>query len=201
MSLKLRSSIRVVLVVGTALVALGVPSGAGADPFGGEAGGYPWRADSADHWYCYYNIAAGNRGPYDAAMANLDSQTDMYDVYTPTCGASTDIMYLNNPNLGSGVFGVALCVSLQTGSNTVCDAYWVATNLWEYVYFLGPGLAPADVHVNQDIRHETGHTAGLTHSNTSVSAMRSGLLPDLGGYNFVWGLYEAHHVTHINNAY
>jgi len=31
--------------------------------------------------------------------------------------------------------------------------------------------------------------------------MRSGVLPDLGGFNFVWGLYEEHHVWHINNAY
>jgi hypothetical protein len=197
-----RRSIRPLVLAAVLIVAAGAGvAPASAEPFGGEPGGYPWRADSADHWYCFYNIAEGNRGPYHGAMANLDSQTRMYDVFTPTCGAATDIMYLNNPNLGSGVFGMALCMTLVPGSSTVCDAYWVATNNWEYVYWLGPGYAPADVHVNQNVRHETGHTAGLTHSNTTVSAMRSGMLPDLGGYNFVWGAYTTHHIGHIDGAY
>lgn len=175
---------------------------ASADPYGGEPGGYSWIADSADHWYCFYvNLIGSARAPYHAAMQNLASQTDMYDVFTSNCGGSTDVMYLHNPDLGSGVFGMAVCVSLVPGSSTRCDAYWAATNNSEYSSWLGPGHAPLDVHINQNIRHETGHTAGLTHSTTPVSAMRSGLLPDYGGYNFVWGLYESHHVDHINAAF
>jgi len=183
------------------------PAAVGADPFGGEAGGYPWRADSDDHWYCFYsNLTGSAQTPYRDAMAYLDSATDMYDVYTPTCGTSTDVMYLENPNLSA--YGIALCVRLVSGSSVVCDAYWVATNqslITSDVLSLQAipvSVAPVSVHIGKTIRHETGHTAGLTHSPTTVSAMRSGILPDYGAYNFVWWLYEPHHINdHINPTY
>jgi hypothetical protein len=190
-----------VCFLGVMALLLSAASPAGADPFGGEPGGFPYRADGADHWYCYYNISGADRAPYDAAMQYLDDATDMYDVYTPTCGPSTDIMFLNNPNLDPGVVGLTLCVA-PSSVPTVCDGYWIATDSQEYFWYLGPGYAPYDVHVGQNIRHEVGHSVGLSHSTSTYSAMRSGLLPDLGGYNFVWGMYEAHHINdHINPAY
>lgn len=190
---------RFVALVGI-LGALLVSDPAAADPFGGQPGGPPYRADGADHWYCFYNITGSERDPYNAAMEYLDSATDMYDVFTPTCGTSTDVMFLNNPNLDPGVAGLTLCVAPLAAP--VCDGFWIATDSQEYFWYLGPGSAPFDVHVGQNIRHEVGHSVGLSHSDTTYSAMRSGVLPDLGGYNFVWGLYEAHHINdHINPTY
>lgn len=170
---------------------------ASADPFGGEAGGYPWRADGADHWYCFSNIPADQQYRYHNALSVLDNQTDMWDVHTGTCGSSTDIAYFINVNLAAR--GAAICVRLVAGSTTVCDAYWVALN--PFAVLADPGTAGFDISYNKTIVHETGHTAGLTHNDTTVSAMRSGAIPTLGGYNFLWGLYENHHVGHINAAY
>jgi len=196
--------IRVLWFVAVVVLAVGVPglNPAGADPYGGETGGYPYVADSADHWYCFYtNITGSDQDRYKDAMAYLDTATDMYDVLTSMCGSSTDIMYLENPNLGAGVAGIAVCVRLVVGSTTMCDAYWVATNLAIIPDFVGPGDAPVAVHETKTIRHETGHTTGLTHNTTTYSAMRSGVLPDLGIYNFVWALHETHHIDHINTQF
>jgi len=161
---RLRTTVAAVVGV-VSLLWLALEAPAVADPFGGDPGGFPYRADSADHWYCFYsNIVGGDRSPYDAAMVNLDSQTEMWDVYTPTCGTSTDVMFLHNPSLGIGVFGQVACVRFVSGSTVTCDAFWAATNNPEYLFFLQAGDAPLSVHVNQNIRHELGHTTGLTHN-------------------------------------
>jgi hypothetical protein len=184
-------------------IALTPAQSASADPFGGEPGGYPWRADSRDHWYCFHpSIPGGSQWVFHDAMANLDAQTVMWDRFASSCGSSTDIIYMDNPDLGYGIAGAALCWTLAPGSSSVCDQFWVALDPWEIANFWQPTYAPLDTHIQQNIRHETGHTTGLTHNGTPTSAMRSGLLPDLGFYNFVWMLYESpHHVDHINGAY
>lgn len=168
---------------------------AGADPFGGEPGGFPFRADSPDHWYCILaSIPSGDRWRFDQAMRTLDTQTDMWDVQTSACGASTDIVYYHEVN--APWRGTSMCVGWTW---IVCDQYWVAVSYAQIA--ADPGTAGYSVSLNKTIAHETGHTAGLSHNSTTTSAMRSGPIPDLGAWNFVWGLYEPHHVSHINDAF
>lgn len=194
-----RRAMRRLLACGLALVCTGIPETAQADPFGGQPGGYPWRADGADHWYCFFNIPVDQKYRYHQAMGALDTQTDMYDQYTGACRPSTDVYYVIDYNLQAR--GRATCVALQPGSSTVCDAFWVAVN--PLIILANPGTAGPDISYNKTIAHETGHTTGLTHSDTTNSAMRSGPIPDLGGFNFVWDVYDTtHHVPdHINPTY
>jgi hypothetical protein len=183
-----------------------VPARANADPFGGQAGGYPDVADGQDHWYCFHSsVAAGDQSRFHSAMQTLDSQTDLYDVYTATCGASTDIIFMSNPNLTAR--GIAVCWTYISGN--ICDQFWVGYNTTVIAADVGANSAGFSINFNKTICHETGHTTGLSHGvindpegdSGGNDCMVSGDVYDAGFYNFVWTAYSGHHVTHVNNRY
>lgn len=195
-------------IVAGCLALLGWPAGgtqpASADPFGYPNPGYV--ADGADHWYCYTSaFDSTNRSRAAASMAYLDDTTDMYDVYAgATCGTSTDVVWIRDDAhadpYGDPVRGANYCVAWTYFS--VCDQYWTVINQLQ-IYFETLTYAPGDVGPNfevnmvKTIRHELGHSAGLSHSPTAPDAMRSGWVDT----NLVWCTYSQHHVGHVDSAY
>ncbi|MBO50226.1 MAG: hypothetical protein CMJ69_05500 [Planctomycetaceae bacterium] len=177
-----------------------IPSTSLADPFGSGQPGQPnpglWVADGADHWYCLHDVPAVDQWRYHNALAILDVQTDMYDVHTPTCGTATDIVFIVNNNIElNGLTGCMIWVLRPS----VCDQAWVAVSPANV--HAGYGTAGFNTSYNKTIGHETGHTVGLTHNFWTISTMRSGPIHDLGWFNYLWTLYEPHHVDHINAQY
>ncbi|MFE7846768.1 hypothetical protein ACFUTX_16400 [Microbacterium sp. NPDC057407] len=132
----------------------------------------PCFADDANMDYCTpstYPAAYGNI--FVAAMANLDSQTQMYDTYQPTCGTQTDIGgYLNTSpevNLtGTAIRGIALCTKPLGGwGSTRCDQGSLVINT----------SLVSGTQARKTLCHEIGHFTGLYHySGTSYSCMVSG---------------------------
>jgi hypothetical protein len=198
------------LVVALALVTLAVGgTPAKADPFGYPAQGYV--ADGADHWYCINTgMDTDNVNRINAAMANLDTQTDMYDVYTSTCGTSTDILWIRNDSMvdpyGNPARGVTNC--LTWASWGVCDQYWIQFNQLE-VFYEAVTYYPNDIGNNFGINmaktlcHELGHSTGLVHNNDNgatgggIDCMVSGPVPT----SWYYDVYNAHHVGHVNAQY
>ncbi len=183
---------------------------ASADHFGGSGGpAYVDKvADGKDHSYCFYsNIIGSERDVYEDGMALLDAQTVMFDMYHNTCHTYTDIMYLDNPNLGYWTDGLTLCVNQH--SSSVCDGYWIATDFAGMRTKIAPwqpadlGYASWSVQETKLVMHETGHSVGLNHDTyTNSWAMETEFAADLGIYNFLHGLYLSHHISaHINPTY
>jgi hypothetical protein len=163
--------------------------------------------DSSDDWYCFFNNIPDAQ-PYHDAEIYLDSATEMYRVYTSTCGPSTDKMFLRNDSLtdpsGNPARGVAQCVNANV---FVCDAFWVAVNyveIWSNTVSRGGDGDNFNFNVNKTIRHEVGHTAGMWHTpalgtqtpcgadvtDTMVQGWVATSLPYL--------LYNNHHICHVN---
>lgn len=61
------------------------PVSTGADPYGDPNPGY--KADGNDHWYCFSGGATFDRNRVTTSMQYLDTNTNLYDVYTSTCGS------------------------------------------------------------------------------------------------------------------
>ena len=143
-------------------------------------------------------------------MDYLNDETDMSDIYTTNCGLSTDVIFIEDNDLDA--FGRADCFRFVSGD--ICDQFWVQINptriaSWlAYFEALDPGddFAPYNIHLIKTIRHEAGHTTGLSHHSRNdtplqYSAMRSGLVEQLSYYNFVWAVHLPHHIDHIDEEY
>jgi hypothetical protein len=173
----------------------------------GFSGAGVYLPDSADDWYCFYTNIPDVQ-PYHDAEAYLDSATDMYRVYTSTCGPSTDKMFLRNDaltdSMGNPLRGIAQCV---TANVFVCDAYWVAVNyaeIWNNTVAHGGDSNNLNLNINKTARHETGHTAGMWHPVTGnqapcgadvVDTMVQGWVPT----DFTYLVYNSHHICHVND--
>lgn len=190
---------------------------ANADDYGYPGGTSPLRyPDSADHWYCFRNVASGtDQNRIHTAMGILDSQTEMYDVYTATCGTSTDaawefVGWCQIPG-GSGCpLGRTVCE--QHVFWGVCDRFGVYIDATTH-YFSAIDWVNAhggdvgysfNVNLNMSVCHELGHSAGLHHItgplDPPVRCMNSAWIAPTNGWeelNYV--MYSDHHVWHINN--
>ena len=175
-------------------------SAASAGTYPLQVAPYQYLPDSTDHWYCFdASVPSGSRSRYTSAMNNLDAVTLMSAVYTPTCGTSTDIRYLEASPIPyfSGTRGVALC-TLATGYlGLLCDHYDVIVDPGQ-VWVDNGGFAgdptQLDTNLHKTIRHETGHTAGLTHTQSVANVMISGQVTNLAAYL----QYRDHDICHIN---
>ncbi|MER7796629.1 hypothetical protein [Microbacterium sp. NPDC096154] len=125
----------------------------------------PCFADDANMDFCTavpWDSTYGN--VFMARMAYLDSATDMYDTYTATCGAQTDIGgWLNSSKeidlRGSTVLGAALCTKPLGGwGNGKCDQ----GSLVVHSALTGSGAQFA-----KTMCHEIGHFTGLWHYSSS----------------------------------
>lgn len=115
-------------------------------------------------------------------MSLLDDTTVMYDQYTGTCGTATDVVWVRDDAhadpYGNPVRGANYCVRWSYWS--VCDQYWTVVNQLEIFYnsaTYSPGSdlgANFEINMIKTIRHELGHSAGVSHSPTTSDAMRSG---------------------------
>lgn len=202
-----------IIGLGLALFSFAPAASAGANAFGPAAEKY--LADSLDHWYCFSpNIPLGDVPSYMGSMSYLDDTTDLYDVFTSTCGNATDIVYALNNGLtapsGGPSRGVAVCATV--GGLGTCDQFWVVINNAAILVDTSIEVPPSEQSLNysvnlvKTIRHETGHTTGLQHGGTSgicsspsapCDAMVTGWVPT----NVLWGTYGGHHVGHINAQY
>lgn len=178
---------------------IGIAAPVSSTPYGWDPGAPQVLPDSTDHWFCFdSNVNAGERQRFRDAMQYLDSATAMYDVETGTCGSATDIIYrYSTPIPGfPGARGYDQC-TVHTGYlGLLCDqnVVWV-----DYLQVLSEsdGTHPFEINLHKTIRHETGHTAGLSHHDTAVDAMRSGPIP------FDWGYfsYSTHDICHIQTFF
>lgn len=164
-----------------------------ADPFGTWTPDTGPFADGVGHTYCWGSgFDAALKDNADAAMVNLDAQTEMFDSFQATCNAvSTDIFWFD-ANLPDGARGGTRCVTWIT-YGVVCDSFDIY-------------LDPAEINIGSDDEldttktacHEVGHSTGLSHALTGDDCMISGEMPST---NVQWRRYNAHHVSHINDRY
>jgi hypothetical protein len=178
----------------------GATTTATADPFGVEPGAPGYVSDGADHWFCF-SATIPDQVPYNDAMENLDWSTDMYDVPTPSCGPATDIVFWRNDSLSYGGFlvrGEALCTTWLIFA--FCDQFAVTINyaaIQADTIAAGGDLLNLVINLHKTIRHEIGHTPGLSHDPAVVDAMRSGWVPS----DWAFLGYNQHHIDHVNGFY
>lgn len=156
-----------------------------ADTFGTGSDGSGFRADGAQHTWCTtlsWNDSWWN--PANAAVQNLDGQTDMYDTYYSLCNASIDAQFhiSNSAAMGSTVRGAYVCV--LKASTYVCNGARLLLN---------ENLLTSATARQKTACHELGHSAGLSHNGSYGGCMVSGASSNR--------TYSAHHVAHINAAY
>lgn len=178
---------------------------ASADPYGYPNPGYIY--DSTDQYYCFDGtVAFGNIPEIQNAMEYLDDSTSVYDVYSPACGTSTDQVWIEQNLEGSYVFGYSPCARYKPLA--VCDQAWVIyspPDHYEAAYACGGNVAYQG-NLIVTMRHELGHTVGLSHAATvgtlcgpvngyAVDAMVSDWIV---GNTFAFLDYNSHHVDHIN---
>ena len=189
-----RHVIRAIAIVGTVVLTLGLGAvAATADPFGTWTGDTGPFADGVGHTYCWgsgFNDALKDNA--DAAMANLDAQTEMFDSFQASCDVvNTDIFWFD-ADLAGERRGESFCVTWITYGE-ICNSADVR-------------LDPVKLNEGDDDNldttktacHEVGHTVGLTHSSSGDDCMRSGEMPST---NVQWRRYNQHHVGHINGRY
>ncbi len=170
------------------LACLAAAGPATADDYatGNAATGTGYPADGATHDYCFYNVSyiPSLSTPVTNAMANLDAQTDMTDLYHSLCPAGTDVLisWVGSATLGSSVLGSTQCLALDSVGR--CNQSRVLLN---------QDLLTTAATRQKTACHEIGHTAGLSHGSTYGGCMISGLSTNI--------TYSSHHVAHINAAF
>lgn len=147
-------------------------------------------------WYCFDSSVpaspASERDRFHAGMVHLDSTTALYDVYTPTCGSSTDIVF-HYDGLTTA-YGVAEC-QLRTGMfGEQCDRWDVKIDL---LLIAGDTVGTFyEFNMHHMIRHEIGHTAGIHHPDPTGKHAMSVRLND---YDLNYLNWPSHEITcHIN---
>lgn len=194
---------RLAAVLALSVVLGCLPRSAAADAFGYPTPGFV--ADGADHWYCFGAVSdGGQQTVISSSMSYLDDRTDMYDGYASSCSSATDIVWVA-ADLGDAR-GRTTCVNWASWG--VCDQYWLAFDpaiiLQESaICSTNPGES-YQVNLIKSVRHELGHSTGLSHPGTPVGcagagsdAMRSGWVPT----SLAWTAYNDHHRDHINAQY
>lgn len=192
-------------------IAVAPPAAADWYQYGYTGGSDPIRfPDGNDHWYCK-NYFDQHHEWIDAAMSQLDSQTDMYDVGSSSCSSSTDVVWVKtelNGIFGGEAVGAAECVAHVTWG--VCDQYWLMIDQPQHFFaaYTNGGSDPGNwysVNLQQTMRHELGHTAGLHHLsasgglNPTVGAMISAWIPNGTSGWWAYFIYAPFQVGFIND--
>lgn len=175
-----------------AMVAVvGMSAAAEAGPYGAEPGGPGYIPDSVDHWFCFGGeIPADQRPRHRSAMAYLDDATVMYDVETSTCGSATDVIFRQEHPIPGPfppnwvVFGYAPCINQGGAFGVVCEQGQVWIDPTAIFLAIGGFSAPPhlyDYQLHFNLRHESGHSAGMGHSS-GIHALASGVPPYDWGY-------------------
>ncbi|WP_133163804.1 hypothetical protein [Cryobacterium zongtaii] len=129
-------------------------------------------------------------------MANLDNQTDMYDVYASSCGSQTDIRAeRTNEYYLPDTRGSYECVTFI--SSGVCDVGRLLVNVERL---------PDYTQRRKTFCHEVGHSVGLQHYTSIGTGVVNGENNDCMKSSTVsgeqwWIEYSQHHRDHINEAY
>jgi hypothetical protein len=180
---------------------------AGADPFGHPNPGF--LADSADHNYCFASgTSASHQSAARGSMGYLDDTTDMWDWEANSCGSMTDVVWVFGPAAaddGSPVRGRTYCVSWRSWG--ICEQYWLVVNpaeIFSNTATCGGGAANYDVNLVKTIRHELGHSTGLSHSTPGGCNNATGddsMVSSHVSTDLKWTTYSTHHRDHVNAQY
>lgn len=203
---RVRFPVAAVLAVAVAVTAIAVAT----EKVSADAYGYPnpgYVHDSLDHWYCFDSTFVNNRAYVNDAMGYLDATTNLYDVYTPTCGTSTDAVWIN-VDLG-GPLGYTPCVRWVNQATHVCDQFWVIIDEaahWDAVAYCGGDANQLVGNYVISVRHELGHTAGLSHfapygaicGDVNPLANDAMVSDWVTGNPWPYVVYSTHHIGHVN---
>jgi hypothetical protein len=146
------------------------PASAGPYDYGYQGGSDPVREpDSRDHSHCKSHFDL-HHDWLDSSMAQLGQQTVMWRVNAPSCGSSTDVVWIKTGLNGiDGGESVAKTVCVAHVSWGVCDQAWVFVD--QPLHFAlalshGGGNPGGWYTANllMTFLHEIGHTAGLHHA-------------------------------------
>ncbi len=170
-----------------------------ADPYGWPNPGYT--PDGYDHGDCYSSVPSADQFYMAEAMEYLDSRTNLYNYHSSTCGDSTDVVWVPSDLPGSR--GAAVCARWASYEYRVCDQFWLqydtAQIYSETLTYNTDGDNGGNFYANfrKTLRHELGHSVGLSHSNDRGDAMETGWVPTQLRYV----TYDDHHRDHINTAW
>lgn len=158
-----------------------------------------YRADDLNQDYCTTLAWPTEWGyPFVDAMVNLDSQTEMYDTYSASCGSQTDLRGIRSTDafLGFGVRGSYQCTKFIT-ANYRCDQGELRVNI---------DVLTDYTQRRKTFCHEIGHSVGLAHYTSAGSGvvlgenndcMKSGKVES----NLWWIEYSDHHQWHIDQVF
>lgn len=213
-------------LAGAALVLIS-PVPAAAHTYGGCAqGNHPCQPDDGIHRWCYGANIHGFADLQEAATFAMNRIAATTSVSTPrqlNCLSTTDVRFIRQ-NLGSGVFGMAICADWATPSRPlVCRASDAVISRASIIDAATDSSMPFSDGIAQanDIRrnlrkvscHEAGHTLGLVHRPLGPVTDRWNWYDGSGGANaedcMVRGWIEAprnwlrvspHNSAHIDGA-
>lgn len=199
----------ILLIVSTTAVA-------GADDYGYNGSGGIRHPDSPDHWYCFRDVTGSTeRNRIHTAMGILDDQTRMYDVYTSSCGTSTDASWEFTdwcaiPGAPCGAFGATFCELHSFWG--ICDRFGVYVDPTVHYFEALSRYTENDdiayyyaVNIKLSVCHELGHSAGLRHVLTDPAdiawrCMNSAWVEPANGWEeLAYVTYATHHVEHIDD--
>jgi hypothetical protein len=149
------------VLVSVVLLPLG-SANVGATPYGYPNPGYVY--DGLDHGFCFDSTFSSTDFVY-SAMQYLDDNSNLYDQYTSTCGSSTDIVWAAADYDPDGI-AATYCWTWGDFANHVCDQFVVVVNdanHWRLTAECGGDANQLTSNYTITIRHELGHTVGLSH--------------------------------------